>query len=70
MYVRIMQAGVVDAVAGLRAAFDAFAACEVGSLTWAELTSVLDEYEALLCQLPAPLHRLLAQLQARPPHGS
>lgn len=64
MYVRIMQAGVVDAVAGLRAAFDAFAACEVGSLTWAELISVLDEYESLLCQLPAPLHRLLAQLQA------
>ncbi|MEX3650526.1 DUF222 domain-containing protein, partial [Mycolicibacterium porcinum] len=64
MYVRIMQAGVVDAVAGLRAAFDAFAACEVSSLTWAELISVLDEYEALLCQLPAPLHRLLAQLQA------
>ena len=43
MYVRVMQAGVVDVVAGLRAAFDAFAACDFGSLTRAELISVLDE---------------------------
>ncbi len=64
MYVRIMQAGAVHAVAGLRAAFDAFAACDFGSLTRAELLAVLDEYEALSCQLPSPLHRLLAQLQA------
>ncbi|BBX89450.1 DUF222 domain-containing protein [Mycolicibacterium boenickei] len=64
MYVRIMQAGAVHAVAGLRAAFDAFAACDFGSLTRAELLAVLDEFEALSCQLPSPLHRLLAQLQA------
>lgn len=64
MYVRIMQAGAVQAVAGLRAAFDAFAACDFDSLTRADVLAVLDEYEALSCQLPSPLHRLLAQLQA------
>ncbi|WP_165609912.1 hypothetical protein [Mycolicibacterium fortuitum] len=46
-----MQVGLVDAVAGLRAAFDAFAACEVGSLSRAELLTVLDEYETVLCRL-------------------
>ncbi|MFV8232824.1 HNH endonuclease signature motif containing protein [Mycolicibacterium fortuitum] len=69
MYVRVMQAGVVDVVAGLRAAFDAFAACDFGSLTRAELISVLDEYEALLCRLPAAGHRLLAQLQVEATPG-
>ncbi len=64
MYVRVMRVGAVEAVAGLRAAFDAFAACDVGALTRAELLSVLDDYEALTCQMPGPLHRLLAQLQA------
>lgn len=64
MYVRYMEAGAVEAVAALRAAFDAFTACDFGSLTRAELVAVLDEYEALTCQLPAPLHRMLAQLQA------
>ncbi len=64
MYVRVMRVGVVEAVAGLRAAFDVFAACDVGALTRAELLSVLDDYEALTCQMPGPLHRLLAQLQA------
>ncbi|WP_442930974.1 DUF222 domain-containing protein [Mycolicibacterium sp. 050232] len=58
------MAGPVEAVAGLRAAFDAFIACDMGSLSRAELISVLDEYETLLCQLPSPLHRMLAQLQA------
>ncbi|MDV3130189.1 hypothetical protein M1247_35165, partial [Mycobacterium sp. 21AC1] len=58
-----MEGGVVAAIAGLRAAFDAFAACEVGSLTRTELLAVLDEYETLRSQLPAPSHRLLAQLQ-------
>ncbi|WP_410506951.1 HNH endonuclease signature motif containing protein [[Mycobacterium] appelbergii] len=58
-----MEGGVVAAIAGLRAAFDAFAACEVGSLTRAEVFAVLDEYEALRCQVPAVSHRLLAQLQ-------
>ncbi|WP_131814518.1 DUF222 domain-containing protein, partial [Mycolicibacterium fortuitum] len=69
MYVRVMQAGVVDAVAGLRAAFDAFAACDVGSLSRAELLTVLDEYETLLCRLPAVGHRLLAQLQVEATPG-
>ncbi|OBA96595.1 hypothetical protein A5665_28470 [Mycolicibacterium fortuitum] len=69
MYVRVMQAGVVDVVAGLRAAFDAFAACDFGSLTRAELLTVLDEYEALLCRLPAVGHRLLARLQVEATPG-
>ncbi|WP_166907247.1 HNH endonuclease signature motif containing protein, partial [Mycobacterium sp. DL440] len=64
MYVRIMQAGAVQAVAGLRAAFDAFAACDFASLTRAELVAVLDEYETLICQMPSVGHRMLAQLQA------
>ncbi|OFB37749.1 hypothetical protein BA059_17690, partial [Mycolicibacterium sp. (ex Dasyatis americana)] len=54
----------VQAVAGLRAAFDVFAACDFASLNRGELLAVLDEYETLTCQLPSPLHRLLAQLQA------
>lgn len=69
MYVRVMQAGVVDAVAGLRVAYDAFAACDFGSLTRAELLTVLDEYEALLCRLPAVGHRLLARLQVEATPG-
>ncbi|MGV0815261.1 DUF222 domain-containing protein [Mycolicibacterium boenickei] len=64
MYVRSMQVGAVEAVAGLRAAFEAFAACDFEALTRAELVAVLDEYEALTCALPAPLHRLLAALLA------
>ncbi|MGA5543973.1 DUF222 domain-containing protein [Mycobacterium sp. NPDC051198] len=64
MYVRFMVAGAVQAVAGLRAAYDAFAGCDFGSLTRAELVAVLDEYETLTCQMPAVAHRLLAHLQA------
>ncbi|MGV0680559.1 DUF222 domain-containing protein, partial [Mycolicibacterium fortuitum] len=64
MYVRFMEAGAVSAVAGLRAAFDAFAACDLASLTRAEVVAVLDEYETLLCRLPSVGHRLLAQLHA------
>ncbi|MCV7064843.1 DUF222 domain-containing protein, partial [Mycolicibacterium farcinogenes] len=64
MYVRVMQAGAVEAVAVLRAALDAFVACDFSSLTRGELLAVLDEYEALTCQLPASWHRMLAQLQA------
>ncbi|OBB34823.1 hypothetical protein A5768_04730 [Mycolicibacterium fortuitum] len=64
-----MQAGVVQAVAGLRAAYDAFAACDFGSLSRAELLTVLDEYETLLCRLPAVGHRLLAQLQVEATPG-
>ena len=63
MYVRIMQAGAVEAVAALRAAFDAFTACDIASLTRAELVAVLDEDETLTCQLPPVGHRRLAQLQ-------
>lgn len=64
MYVRIMQADVVEAVAALRAAYDAFAACDVESLTHTELFAVLDEYETLRCQMPTMWHRMLARLQA------
>ncbi|MGV0742179.1 DUF222 domain-containing protein [Mycolicibacterium sp. XJ870] len=64
MYVRNMQAGAGEAVAGLRAAFDAFASCDFASLSRDELLAVLDEYETLTCQMPAVWHRLLAQLQA------
>ncbi|MGA5543341.1 DUF222 domain-containing protein [Mycobacterium sp. NPDC051198] len=64
MYVRFMVAGAVQAVAGLRAAYDAFAACDLALLTRAELVAVLDEYETLTCQMPAVGHRLLAHLQA------
>ena len=67
MYVRVMQAGAVEAVeavAALRAAYDAFAACDLTALTRTELLGVLDEYEAVTCQMPSMAHRLLAQLQA------
>ncbi|MFV8054218.1 DUF222 domain-containing protein [Mycobacterium sp. 48b] len=64
MYVRFMEAGAAQALAALRAAFEVFAACDVGSLSRSELVAVLDEYEALTCQVPAVWHRLLAQLQA------
>lgn len=36
----------------------------VESLSRSELLAVLDEYETLICRFPAPMHRLLAQLQA------
>ncbi|MBU9763075.1 DUF222 domain-containing protein [Mycobacterium sp. TNTM28] len=65
MYVRYMQAGAVEAVAGLRAAFDALAACDFEALTRPEVLAVLDEYETLTCQLPWLRQRLLAQLQAQ-----
>ncbi|MHA3020545.1 DUF222 domain-containing protein [Mycobacterium sp. BMJ-28] len=64
MYVRYMMSDAVAAVAALRSAFDAFAASDFESLTHAELMAVMDEYEALTCQLPATSHRLLARLQA------
>ncbi|BBX27773.1 HNH endonuclease signature motif containing protein [Mycolicibacterium alvei] len=59
-----MEAGAVEAVAALRAAYDAFTGCGFAALTRGELIGVLDEYEALTCQLPSVMHRLLAQLQA------
>lgn len=52
------------AVTALRAAYQAFAACEFESLTRTELMAVMDEYETLTCQLPTQTHRMLAQLQA------
>lgn len=52
------------AMTALRAAHQAFAACDVESLTRTELMAVMDEYETLTCQLPAQTHRMLAQLQA------
>lgn len=51
-------------LAELRAAFDAFAACDVESLTRQELLAVMDEYEMLACRLPSLWYRLLARLQA------
>ncbi|MGV9803550.1 DUF222 domain-containing protein, partial [Mycobacterium sp. NPDC003449] len=59
-----MQVDAVEAVAALRAAFDAFAACDFEALSRAELVAVLDEYEELTCQLPSLSHRMLARLQA------
>ncbi|MDZ4267987.1 MAG: DUF222 domain-containing protein [Mycobacterium sp.] len=64
MYVRSMSG--VDlqaAVAGLHAAFDEVAACEIDLLTRSELVDALDELETLWCQLPSVRQRLLARLQ-------
>ena len=52
------------AMAGLRAAFDTFAACDLAALTRTELLAVMDDYETLTCQLPSQWHRLLTRLQA------
>ncbi|GFG49765.1 HNH endonuclease [Mycolicibacterium agri] len=52
-------------MAGLRAAYEAFAAAEIDSLTRAELVSLIDDLEALVCQMPTQSHRLLARLQAQ-----
>ncbi|OBK72420.1 HNH endonuclease signature motif containing protein [Mycobacterium sp. 1274761.0] len=66
MYVRGMSVEVVqEAMAALRAAYDAFAATELDALTRAELVSVMDEFETLMCQLPTQSHRLLARLQSQ-----
>ncbi|HEX2214635.1 MAG TPA: DUF222 domain-containing protein, partial [Mycobacterium sp.] len=65
MYVRVMSGTVVqEAVASLRAAHDALAACDVDLLSRCELVEALDELETLSCQLPAQWHRMLARLQA------
>jgi hypothetical protein len=55
---------VQEAVAGLRAAHDVLAACDVDLLTRAELVAALDELETLTCQLPIQSHRMLGRLQA------
>lgn len=64
MYVRLMSgAAVREALAALRVAHDALAACDVDLLTRQELLETLDELETLTCQLPTQSHRLLARLQ-------
>jgi Domain of unknown function (DUF222) len=64
MYVRCMSGcDLLSAVAGLRAAFDEVAACDVDLLTRPDLVDALDELETLGCQLPMMSHRLLARLQ-------
>ncbi len=64
MYVRIMKTAAMQAVTALRAAYQAFAACDLDSLPRTELMAVMDEYESLTCQLPTQNHRMLARLQA------
>jgi hypothetical protein len=54
---------VQEAVAALRAAHDALAAADIETLTCAELLEVMDDLEALSCQLPTQWHRMLARLQ-------
>ncbi|MGV0718115.1 HNH endonuclease signature motif containing protein [Mycolicibacterium sp. XJ662] len=64
MYVRIMSGdGLQAAIAGLRAAYEEVAACELDLLTRPDLLAALDELESLSCQLPAMRHCLLARLQ-------
>lgn len=64
MYVRFMSgAAVREALAAVRVAYDALAACDVELLTRQELLETLDELETLTCQLPTQSHRLLARLQ-------
>jgi hypothetical protein len=67
MYVRFVSGTSVpealDAVTGLRVAFDRFAAADLSVLSLSELLSVMDEYEGLTRQIPAPTHRMLTALQ-------
>jgi hypothetical protein len=64
MYVRSMSGSSVgDAVAAVRAAYDALAACDTGTSTRGELLAALDELEILGRQLPTQTHRMLARLQ-------
>lgn len=64
MYVRVMsEAAVREALAALRAAHDTLAASDIETLPRSELVAVIDELEALSCQLPTQSHRLLARLQ-------
>lgn len=51
------------AIAGLRAAYEEVAACDLDLLTRHELVGALDEWETLSCQLPTMSQRLLARLQ-------
>ncbi|MGV0795301.1 DUF222 domain-containing protein, partial [Mycolicibacterium sp. XJ1819] len=64
MYVRVMSGSEVQAaIAGLRAAFDQVAGCDLSLLTRPDLLAALDECETLTCQLPTLTYRLLARLQ-------
>ncbi len=64
MYVRSMSGERLRAaVAGVRAAFEELAACELELLTHTELVEALDELQTLGCQLPSVNQRLLARLQ-------
>ena len=53
-----------EAIAAMRAAHDALAACDIDSLTPAELLAAGDALQTLTCQLPTQSHRVLARLQA------
>ena len=55
---------VQEALAAMRAAHDALAACDIDSLTPTELLAAGDALQTLTCQLPTQSHRLLARLQA------
>ena len=60
-----MKTDATSALAALRAAFDAFAACDFESLSHPELVALMDDYETLTCQLPSPSQRMLTQLQTQ-----
>ncbi len=61
MYVRFMSGERLRAaVAGVRAAVEELAACELELLTHTELVEALDELHTLGCQLPSVNQRLLA----------
>jgi Domain of unknown function (DUF222) len=53
-----------EAMANLRAAYDAFDASEMDALTRTELLAVMDDLETLMCRMPTQSHRLLTRLQA------
>ena len=53
-----------EAVAALRAAYDALAGCDLDALTLSELLAAGDEVQTLTCRLPTQNHRILARLQA------
>ena len=64
MFESCQAVAVREAMAKLCAAYDAVDACDLDSLTRAELLSVMDDLETLTCRLPTQTHRLLARLQA------
>ena len=58
-------AAVREAMANLRAAYEAFAASELDALTRSELLAAMDDFETLTCGMPSQSHRLLTRLQAQ-----